>query len=80
DLTFFPIPSRAENIAPGHGNTILFTEFGDNKIAQITTDGIVTESPEFRFSEPTGITAGRRRSVWFLGYGNEKVYRTAFPH
>lgn len=79
DLTFFPIPSRAENIALGHDNTILFTEFGDNKIGKITTDGVVTESNEFRFSQPTGITAGRGRSVWFLGYGNEKVYRTAFP-
>ncbi len=79
DITLFPTPSRPEQIARGHGNTILFSEFGENKIATMTTDGVVTESPEFRFSEPTGITAGPRQSVWFLGFGNDKVYRTAFP-
>jgi virginiamycin B lyase len=80
DITLFPLPTHAEQIARGHDNTLLFTEFGLNKIAQITTDGIVTESPEFRNSEPTGITAGGGRNVWFLGYGNNKVYTISFPH
>ncbi len=79
DITFFSTPTHSEQIARGHGNTLLFTEFGLNKIAQMTTDGVVTESKEFRFSEPTGITAGAGKSIWFLGYGNNKVYSTAFP-
>lgn len=78
-LTLYPIPARAENIAPGQDNTLLFTEFGFNKIGTITAGGVVTESAEFRNSQPTGITAGNRRRVWFLGYGNNKVYTTALP-
>ena len=79
DLTFFPIPSRADDIARGPGNTILFSEFSLNKIATITTSGVVTESAEFPHSAPTGITAGRGRSIWFLGFGNNKVYTTTVP-
>lgn len=79
DITLFPTPSHAEDLAPGPGNTLLFTEFGFNKIASITTDGVVTESQEFRNSQPTGITAGTGRNVWFLGYGNNKVYTTTAP-
>ena len=79
DITIYPIPSRAEDLARGPGNTLLFTEFGANKIAAITTDGVVTESEEFRNSQPTGIVAGPRGTAWFLGYGNEKVYVTTFP-
>ena len=79
DFTFFPIPNNAEQITRGDGDTLYFTEFGASRIARITTEGVVTESPEFRFSQPTGITAGPRRSVWFLGYGNNKVYTTTFP-
>ena len=78
EFTFYPLPGNAEEIAPGHGNTLIFTEFGNSKIAKITTDGVVTESPEIRFSEPTGIAAGPDRSIWFLGYGNDKVYRADF--
>lgn len=78
-LTFYPIPSRAEGIAPGQNNTLLFTEFATNKIGTITVGGVVTESMEFRNSQPTGITAGERQSVWFLGYGNNRVYTTALP-
>ena len=79
DVTFFPTPTHAEELARGPGNTLLFTEFGFNKIASITTDGVVAESPEFRKSEPTGITAGVGRSVWFLGFGNDKAYTTTVP-
>lgn len=79
DMTFFPTPNNVEQIARGPGNTLLFTEFGANKIATITTDGLVTESQEFRNSQPTGITGGTPRTVWFLGYGNNKVYTTNLP-
>jgi virginiamycin B lyase len=73
DITFFPTPNNTEQIARGHGNTLIFSEFGANRIAEITTDGIVTESPEFPNSEPTGLTAGPHRSVWFLGFAKNKV-------
>ncbi len=79
EVILFPIPSRAEGLARGPGNILLFTEFAVNKIATITTDGVVAESMEFRNSEPTGITAGPRGISWFLGFGNDKVYVTTFP-
>lgn len=79
DFTFFTTPSPPEVITRGVGNTLYFSEFAANRIAQITTDGVVTESPEVRFSEPTGITAGPHRTIWFLGFGNNKVYATTFP-
>jgi virginiamycin B lyase len=78
DITLFPTPSSPEQITRGVGNTLYFTEFGANRIAKITTAGVVTESQEFLRSGPTGITAGLRRDVWFLGYGNDRVYRTKF--
>jgi virginiamycin B lyase len=40
EITFFPTPSNPEQIARGHGNTLLFSEFGPNKIARMTTDGV----------------------------------------
>ena len=80
EITFFPIPSRAEALARGNQNNFLITEFGSNRIAQVTTDGTVTESIEFPHSEPTGITAGPGRSVWFLGFQTNRVYSTVVPH
>jgi len=77
-FTFYPIPNTAEQITRGHGNNLLFTEFGSNKVAKITTDGVVTESPEFRDSGPTGIVAGPSREIWFLGYASNRVYRVTF--
>jgi virginiamycin B lyase len=78
EFTFYPIPASAEEIARGHGDSLIFTEFGSSKIARITTEGVVTESPEIPDSFPTGITAGPFGSIWFLGYGNDRVYRTVF--
>src|SRR5262249_14903551 len=58
EFTFYPIPNTAEQITRGHGNNLLFTEVGSNKVAKITTDGVVTESPEFRDSGPLGSLLG----------------------
>ncbi len=77
-FTFHPIPNSAEQIAPGHGNTLIFTEFGSSRIGKITTAGVATESPEFPGSNPTGIALGSDRRIWFLGYGNDRVYRATF--
>jgi hypothetical protein len=46
-------------IVRGDDNNPLFTEFAANKIAKMTTDGVVSESQEFSFSERTGIANGR---------------------
>ena len=77
-FTFYTIPGTAEQITRGPGNTLLYTNFGGNKVAKITTDGVVTESPEIRDSGPTGIVAGPSRDVWFLGYASNRVYRVTF--
>ena len=63
----------------GERNNLLFTEFSANKIGSITTDGVVTESPEIPGSSPTGITAGVRAQVWFLGTFSNRVYQTVVP-
>lgn len=78
-IDFFPTPNNGEQITRGHGNTLYLSEFGASRIAQITTDGIVTESPQVDSSEPTGITVGPKRSVWFLGFADNTVYAARFP-
>jgi virginiamycin B lyase len=78
-ITIFPTPATPTIIRPGNANNLLFTEFSANKFASITTDGIVTESPEFPGSAPVGITAGVGSQVWFLGVGTNRVYETKVP-
>jgi streptogramin lyase len=78
-ITLFPTPNQPFVIRPGNGNNLLFTEFSANKIASITTSGVVTESAEFVGSSPTGITAGVRQEVWFLGTSSNRVYKTVVP-
>ncbi len=77
-ITFYPIPNPAEQIAPGLRGSLVFTEFGANKIARITVAGVVTESPEIPGSNPTGITTALDNKIWFLGYGSDRVYRASF--
>ena len=78
-ITIFPTPATPTMIRPGNANNLLFTEFSANKIASITTQGVVTESPEFVNSAPEGITAGVASRVWFLGVGTNRVYKTVVP-
>ena len=79
DITIFPTPSAPTIIRPGNANNLLFTEESANKIASITTDGVVTESAEFVHSSPIGITAGVGRQAWFVGTGTNRVYETIAP-
>ena len=79
EITTFPIPDLPNQIRPGNENNLLFTEFSSNRIGSITTDGVVTESPEFIHSSPTGITAGVGKRVWFLGTSTNRVYETVVP-
>jgi virginiamycin B lyase len=68
-----------EQIAPGPGNNLLLTEFGNNKVARVTTDGVVTGSPEIANSGPAGFVTGADRTIWFLGYVSNRVYRITLP-
>jgi virginiamycin B lyase len=79
DITIFPTPATPTIIRPGIANNLLFTEFSANKIASMTTDGVVTESKEFVGSAPVGITTGSALRVWFLGVGTNRVYETVVP-
>src|SRR5439155_22869170 len=38
---FLPTPATPTMIRPGNANNLLFTEFSANKIASITTNGVV---------------------------------------
>ncbi|HEY6206173.1 MAG TPA: hypothetical protein VIW21_08415 [Chthoniobacterales bacterium] len=79
NITIFPTPATPTMIRPGNATNLLFTEFSANKIASITTAGVVTESQEFINSAPNGITAGVASRVWFLGDGTNRVYETVVP-
>ena len=79
DITLFSTPSNPTIIRPGNANNLLFTEFSANRFASITTDGTISESMEFLNSAPTGITAGVKSRVWFLGTGTNRVYETVVP-
>ena len=79
EITIFPTPATPTIIRPGNANNLLFTEFSANKIASITTDGVVTESQEFPGSAPVGITAANGAHVLFLGVGTNRVYKTTVP-
>jgi streptogramin lyase len=79
NITMFQTPATPTIIRPGNSNNLLFTEFSANKIASITTNGVVTESPEIAGSAPEGITAGVASRVWFLGAGTNRVYQTVVP-
>ena len=79
EITIFQTPSTPTIIRPGNSNNLLFTEFSANKIASITTDGVVTESAECPQSAPVGITAGVGSGVWFLGVSTNRVYETVAP-
>jgi len=78
-ITLFPTPATPTIIRPGNNNDLLFTEFSANKVASITTDGVVTESDEFVSSAPVGVTAGKGSQAWMLGTGTNRVYQALFP-
>jgi virginiamycin B lyase len=76
EFRFFMAPGHTlDSITPGHGDYLVFTEFGDDRIATITTEGVTSELPRLRNSDPTGVVAGPETTVWVLGYGSNRVYR-----
>ena len=62
---------------PGPGDTLWFSSFGDDRVARITFDGVITPGPEIPGSGPTGLFVNRR-AVWFLGYSDDRVYELTF--
>ena len=63
-------------ISPGPGDrTLWFASFGDDTVASISTDGVVTAGPTIDASEPTDLAVGPGGSVWILGYNDNSVYR-----
>jgi streptogramin lyase len=78
-ITIIATPTTPTIIRPGNANNLVFTESSANRIASITTAGVVTESQQFVHSAPLGITAGVGSRVWFLGQGTNRVYETVVP-
>ncbi|CAN5216012.1 N/A [soil metagenome] len=64
-----------ESIIEGPDGNLWFTSFGDDRVASITTDGVVTPMPVVPGSGPTGISTDARGRIWFLGYESNRVYR-----
>jgi virginiamycin B lyase len=56
--------------------TLWFTEFNANRVAKITTDGVIREYPiPTSNSRPIGITQGPDGAVWFAENGGNKIGR-----
>jgi streptogramin lyase len=65
-----------EGLAAGSDGNLWFTEYSGNKIARITTSGVVTEfSIPTVGSQPRGIAAGPDGNLWFTEYGANKIGR-----
>jgi streptogramin lyase len=68
--------NRPLSITTGPDGALWFTENGGNKIARITTAGVITEFPiPTADSNPTGITAGPDGALWFAEASADKIGR-----
>jgi virginiamycin B lyase len=71
-----------ESIVTGPDGNLWFTSFGDDALGRITPGGSLTEGFVFPGAPaPTGLARGASGSqaLWFLGYGNDRVYVTWAP-
>jgi virginiamycin B lyase len=76
EFTFYPTTlDTLGSIATGPDGNLWFVSYGDDRIASITTDGVITPMPEIPGSNPTGISGGPAGTIWFLGSGTDRVYR-----
>ncbi len=74
-ITEFPVPtftSTGLGMAAGPDGNLWFTEFTDNKIGRITTDGGFAEFPT-TMSHPYGIAAGSDGSLWFTEWSPNNI-------
>jgi virginiamycin B lyase len=71
--TGLTVGSRPFAITSGPDGNLYFTESLAGKIARITTNGVITESPLLpQSSQPEGITTGPDGAIWFtLAAANE---------
>jgi virginiamycin B lyase len=78
-FTEYTIPtpgSQPTSITAGPDGALWFTEYGSNRIGQITTNGVITEyTIPTPGSQPTSITAGPDGALWFLESGGNKIGR-----
>jgi streptogramin lyase len=71
-----------ESIVTGADGNLWFTSFGDDAVGRITPAGVLSEGFVFPGGPaPTGLARGPLDSntLWFLGYGNDRVYVTWAP-
>ena len=72
-----------ESIVTGPDGNLWFTSFGDDRIGRVTPAGAVTEIVRVPGDPaPTGLCAGPvglQPTLWFLGYGNDRVYGMSLP-
>jgi hypothetical protein len=52
-----------------------FTNYGNNSIGRITTDGTLTSYTDQTVSEPSAIAAGPDGAMWFTNQGNNSIGR-----
>jgi streptogramin lyase/6-phosphogluconolactonase (cycloisomerase 2 family) len=62
-------------ITSGPDGNVWFTEISGNKIARITTAGVITEFPTPSASGPDGITTGPDGNLWYAGFSGNKIGR-----
>lgn len=76
----FPIPSSNSQpnfITAGPDGNLWFLENAGNRVARITTGGIITEFAALpnAFSGPAALTAGPDGAVWFAEFGHGAIGR-----
>src|SRR6476646_7790895 len=82
DITSYPTPSTNSGpvgIAPGPDGNLWFTEPSANKVAKVTTSGVITEYaiPGAVGNFPFYITAGPDGALWFTEEGADRVGKVA---
>jgi hypothetical protein len=75
ELTIPTAQSEAIAISSGADGNLWFAEYGASKIGRITLEGVITEFPLERYSEPEGIAAGADGNIWFPESGRSRVGR-----
>jgi virginiamycin B lyase len=76
-ITEFPVPTASaqpRDIVAGPDGNLWFTEFGAEQLAQITTDGVVTEVQRVR-GGPWGIGRGTGTTLWVTQFDGNRVGR-----
>jgi len=76
EFTEFPLPtsiSSPSSITVGPDGALWFRESFGQKVARITTGGVITESRAFANSGPEGITTGPDGNIWFADFSGNRI-------